>query len=260
MLGSDVIVVTKLSYRDEYILKELRDLGINVIVRESNYTTSFHISYGKTLDDRTLKVYSLADSFTLDDLNCCVNSKYIYLGPLTTNDFNIDLLREASKKSPVILDVQGFNRKVIGDEINYVDWDWKYEGLKYVTILKTDNKEAKLLTGLDDPKEAIDILSSWGPKEVVITSQEGVYILIKGVGKFFAPFIVDRVLGRVGRGDTCIAAYTHARLRNWPIEFTVKFTAAATSLKLAYQGPLRNSEEDVIRYVEKYYGYVDIRI
>lgn len=259
-LGDNVMVVTKLSLDDKNILAELEREGIRIVLRKSARTSSFHTIYGKNVDERYLKVISVADPFTIDDLKYCEPSKYIYIGPLTTRDFDSEFLANARRKAPIVLDVQGFTRKVVGDRIEYVDWDWKIEGSKYVDILKADSNEARILTGLNEPVDALKEILEWGPKEVLITSAKGVFLGVKGVGMFFAPFIVRGIRGRVGRGDTCTAAYVHARLREMSFEDAVKFAAAATSLKLGYQGPLRNNERDVLRYVEEKYSGIDVRI
>ena len=40
----------------------------------------------------------------------------------------------------------------------------------------------------------------------------------------------------------------------------VIFAAAATSLKLGYQGPLKNDEKDIIEYINEKYGTIDPKI
>ncbi|RLG91411.1 MAG: hypothetical protein DRO16_00470 [Thermoprotei archaeon] len=259
-LGNSVMVITKLNPKDKYLLAELEKEGIPIVLKESSRTSSFHTIYGKSLDERIIKVISVADPFTLDDLVCCQAARYIYLGPLTIRDFDLEFLIEARKKAPLILDVQGFTRRVVGDKIEYVDWDWKHEGIKYVDIFKADSREARILTGLDNVVDALKKLLEWGVKEVLITSNKGVYLGVKGLKIFFAPFIVDKIQGRVGRGDTCTAAYTHARLRGMDYKEAIIFAAAATSLKLGYQGPLKNDEKDVMKYISERYRGIDPKI
>lgn len=259
-LGSSVRVITKVAPEDEYILNELKELGIEVINLGSKSTSSFHTVYGKTLDERYIKVLSVAEPFSVDDLKHCSSCRYVYVGPLTTKDFNVEFLERARKVAPVILDVQGFTREVSCGSIRYVDWSWKIDGCRFIDVFKADTKEAKLLTGIEDPVRAIDIIMDWGPKEVLITSSKGVYLGVKGVGKFFAPFIVDEVIGRVGRGDTCTAAYVHARLRGFSYEDSIVFAAAATSLKLMVQGPLKSNEADVLKYKEVKYRGISVKL
>jgi len=256
-LGVDVKVVTRLALNDNYLLNDLKSLGIEYILIPTQNTHSFHTVYGRSLDDRTLTVLSISESFSVNDLDLCECSKIIYVGPLLVNDFHIEFLRKAKERSLVALDVQGFTRKPVGDRIVYVRWDWMEEGLKYVDFLKADTREAEILTGYRDPIKASEVLQSLGVKEIVITSQDGVYIRIGG-NVYFAPFIVDKVVGRVGRGDTCFAAYLYTKLNNIEVSEAVKFVVATTSLKLRYQGPLKESIDEILRYVEEVYRGVKV--
>ena len=226
-------------------------LGIGVVVLPTPKSHSFHTVYGKSFDERMLRVLSVAEPFNASDIDYCPNAKYIYMGPLTTNDFSLESMRRASEKAPVVLDVQGFTRLVVEDRIEYVDWGWKKDGLRYTSIFKADIREAEILTKTRDPVKASEILASWGPTEILITSNEGLH-LRAGNDIFFAPFVVDEVRGRVGRGDTCLASYLHARLKGMGYEDAVKFAAAATSLKLRYQGPLREGEVEVMTFLKQY--------
>ncbi|MEM0006410.1 MAG: PfkB family carbohydrate kinase [Ignisphaera sp.] len=257
-LGSSVFVVTRLAREDAYLLKELYDLGIDVLVLPSRYTSSFHTEYGRSFDERTLSVLSVAEPFHVEDLEHCPKPRYIYVGPLTTKDFNLEFVKEARRVAPVVLDVQGFTRKVVDNRIEYVDWEWKMEGMKYVDIFKADIKEASILTGAEDPLRASEILSSWGSKEVLITSSEGVYLRVYNK-MLFAPFKVDSIGGRVGRGDTCLASYLHARLRGMGYKDAIVFAAATTSLKLREQGPLKIGEDTVFEYIRSNYSDTDVR-
>lgn len=252
-LGSEVVVVTKISPKDGELVRGLEELGVKVVIRWSRETSSFHTIYGKSLDERYIKVLGVADPFTVSDLKYCGESRYIYLGPLTTRDFNLEFMEEARGRAPLILDVQGFNREVVDGGVRYVDWPWKVEGSKYVEIFKADANEARILTGVPDPAKAAEVIASWGPSEVVVTSSSGVHLHVKGEGGFFAPFKVGEVKGRVGRGDTCLASYVHARLKGMGCDIAVKFAAAATSLKLTYQGPLKNSEGEVLEFMRRNY-------
>lgn len=250
-LGANIKVVTKLNENDNDLLSDFQKLKMPVVVLKSSTTTKFHTVYGKTLDERFIKVFSIAEPFSYNELNYCNKPKYIYIGPLTINDFNLDFLMVASQRAKVILDVQGFTRKVENGKISYVDWSWKDLGLKYVHIFKADEKEAKLLTG-ESPEDVIRTLTSKGAREVIVTSLKGVRVGTIDE-QYFVPFIVKEIKGRVGRGDTCTAAYTYAKLRGWDLKYSTIFAAAVTSIKLSYSGPFRGSLSEVMDYIDKYY-------
>ena len=249
-LGTSVAVTTKLAEEDLLILNELREENIEIYLGDSNRTSSFGTIYGKNLDERYLKVRSVATPFGLTDIKI-LPKKFFYLGPLTTKDFDISMLEELSKKSGIVLDVQGLTREVRGDKIEFVDWPEKEEGLGDVDILKADKCEAEILTHKEDIWDCAEDLSSYGSREILLTSRNGVFVYAEGE-RYFSPFTIKEVKGRVGRGDTCTAAYAHCRVKQLPPGFACKFAAAATSLKLSYEGPFKDSEEKVIELMNSY--------
>jgi sugar/nucleoside kinase (ribokinase family) len=110
-------------------------------------------------------------------------------------------------------------------------------------ILKADIVEAEALTGSSDRKLAARALESWGPREVVITHRDGMLVLENG-NFHEAAFRPRALIGRSGRGDTCIGAYVARRLSAPPRDATL-WSAAVTSLKLEAEGPIRRTLAEV---------------
>jgi sugar/nucleoside kinase (ribokinase family) len=120
--------------------------------------------------------------------------------------------------------------------------------LAHVDMLKTDAVEAEMLTGQRDIRLAAKMLAGWGPEEIVLTHRHG--LLVHAAGRFYeAGFFPRKLVGRSGRGDTCIAAYAARRLIADPEEATI-WAAATTSLKMEAEGPFRQD----IRAVEALIG------
>ena len=72
-------------------------------------------------------------------------------------------------------------------------------------------------------------------------------------GEFFdAQFHARSMLGRSGRGDTCIGSYVAARL-GCSAEEAIRWSAATTSLKIETPGPIRRPYEDIVDLVEEKY-------
>ncbi len=253
-LGDKVRVVTKVAGEDADILEGLRGLGVEVINIPARSTMKSKLLYKPS--GREIEVLSRGEPFTLDDLRLCreARTKYVYLGPLSTEDFSLEFVRKAAEVAPVVLDVQGFTRRIAGGRVEYVDWGWKEEAAPSISVLKLDDKEGKLLTGLTEPEDIIDFLHSIGFREVLLTTAWGIFIGVKGRGIFSAPFKVKEIKGRTGRGDTATAAYVHSKLKGLEPAEAAVFTAAATSLKLMKPGPLSVSEEGVLRFVREEYG------
>jgi len=108
-----------------------------------------------------------------------------------------------------------------------------------------------MLTGISDIREAARKISDLGPHEVVITHRNGLLVYVDGqfYEKSFSP---NQLIGRSGRGDTCIAAYLAKRLSASPQEATI-WAAAVTSLKMEAEGPFQRTIEEVNHLIQTKY-------
>ncbi|MDA2921838.1 PfkB family carbohydrate kinase [Patescibacteria group bacterium AH-259-L07] len=236
----NVAVITKLAQKDSYLLHEMKKAGVSVFSIPSTKTTEFENIYPdpNNLDERIQRVKSITEPFKVQDIPK-IKAKAIHVAPLTTGVINLSIIKNLAKRARFIsLEVQGFIRKPKSDGSTVsVNWLKKREILSYVDILKTDRIEAEFLTKKENIREASQILASYGPQEILITSSKG--LLVYAHGKFFkAPFTPRRVRGRTGRGDTCIAGYLAQRITSSP-EKATRFAARLTSLKLETPGPLK---------------------
>ena len=122
---------------------------------------------------------------------------------------------------------------------------------RFRRFLKTDIAEAEILTGTRDLRRAAKMLFDWGSQEIVLTHRDGV-LVFDGRGYHEAGFYPRELVGRSGRGDTCIAAYSCKRLDSPPAEAVI-WAAAITSLKMETDGPFSASEEEVEDLIERRY-------
>jgi sugar/nucleoside kinase (ribokinase family) len=159
----------------------------------------------------------------------------------------------AAKNATIALDVQGFIRIREADgRLVHAPWPDAPAVLSEVDILKTDAVEAASLTGESDPEAAARKLAQLGPSEVLVTHRGGLLVLAHG-RIHEARFHPRKLVGRSGRGDTCLGSYTAMRLRADPAEAT-SWSAAVTSLKMETDGPFENEITEVEDLVAKEYG------
>jgi len=153
----------------------------------------------------------------------------------------------------ISVDVQGFVRIRHDDgRLEHVDWPERHEVLALVDILKADAVEAESLTGEADIKLAARAMAAFGPREIVITHRNG--ILVHADGEFFeAEFHSKAIVGRSGRGDTCLGSYVAARLQH-PPEEAIGWSAAVTSLKMEANGPILRKYEEIVDLVKRKYS------
>lgn len=72
-------------------------------------------------------------------------------------------------------------------------------------------------------------------------------------GKFYtAPFYPQKLIGRSGRGDTCLASYMARRIYSSPAESTI-WAAALTSIKMEAEGPFRRPISEVKKLIQEKY-------
>ncbi len=215
-LGSHVAVVTKLSKESKGLLDRLHQEKIAVFVRESPRTTTFMNIYPEGMEGRQQRVDSIAQPFTVEDVEG-IEARVFHLGPLTRDDIPLEVIASLAARSIVSLDVQGFVREIDGGgssegEVRLTDWPDKDEALPLVSILKTDEEEARILSDELDLRRMALRLSEFGAREVIITrGSRG--SLICSAGQFYEipAFSPGTLVDPTGCGDTYMAGYLFRR-------------------------------------------------
>jgi sugar/nucleoside kinase (ribokinase family) len=249
-LGLKVGVLTRLAKEDEALLRDFRRWGVEVFPVWTPATTGIENVYPDPGSDRR-RCYLLGDAGTFQPQDLPpVEARLYYLGTVMAGEIDLRFLEAVAARGPVALDAQGCLRTLSGGELVTGDWDWAREALPQVRYLKVDDREAHALTGEEELVRAAEVLSSWGPAEVMITHAGGV--LVQASGQVHqAPFKPRSLVGRTGRGDTCFSAYVGRRLLGEAPDRAVRFAAALTSLKLEQPGPFQGSLEAVRRLAEE---------
>jgi len=244
-LGLQAAVITKLAKADEDLLDEFRETGIDVFPVYDTVTSSIEITYpSEQPDKRSANFPSVAQPFVMADIPD-IQAKIVHLCSLLRGEISLEMVKMLRKQAERLsLDAQGFMRGTTENGSMFLtDWEEKEEGLSFVDILKVDDVEAEILTGASDIRKAAEILTSYGPQEVVVTYKEGIVVYAEG-NVYEAPFTARSFKGRTGRGDTTIGAYLSRRLSHPPKE-SCQFAAALVSLKMEEHGPFRKSLRDV---------------
>jgi len=251
-LGAKTAAITRLKNNDQHVVENLTSVGVDVFPTYTNHSTHIELIYpGDDFDERTLIMPKSAGSFTLDQFEN-IDSKIFLVNASIRDEFRLETLFDLKKKGSLIgIDLQGFIRTRDSKNvlINSL-WEQKEEALGLTHYLKADGVEAEFLTGESDLVSAAKILKSYGPKEVIITHKDGVLVYANNQ-IFEEPFKLEKIIGRSGRGDTCGASYVYMRLTSGPGEST-KWAAAATSLKMESDTPLKRTKQEIEDKVNEY--------
>jgi sugar/nucleoside kinase (ribokinase family) len=253
ILGRKVAAITRLAKEDFHVVRALEEAGITVFAAATPSSTLMRLEYpNENPDERILSVADTAGSFTPDQVRAVDASAFV-ISPSIRGEMPLETVQELRSKDAMIsVDAQGFIRVRRPDNrLEHVAWPEQETVLALVDILKADVVEAEALTGERDMKRAARALAAQGPREIVITHRDGIVVFADG--HFFeADFHVRAMLGRSGRGDTCVGSYVAARLEHPPAE-AILWAAAITSLKIEAPGPISRPYEDIVDLVEQKY-------
>ncbi|MFX0021221.1 MAG: hypothetical protein ACFE9S_02775 [Candidatus Hermodarchaeota archaeon] len=239
-IGLKVLIITRLKEEDFPLLSVFKKNGVEVIAIPSEETSGLkNIYFSKNMEFRDYIPLGFAGLFKKEEIpEFKIPPKYFVLGNIMAGEVDVGLLNYLKTKfNNICLDIQGFVRFRDHGKVFYstLSLKEKKEILSNITVLKLDQTEAKLLTGHQKIDTAAEELANFGPKEILITHEKGVSVYSSDI-IFSFPWKNNSSIGRTGRGDTALISYIGARLNNNP-EYSLKFAAALTSLKLESPGP-----------------------
>lgn len=252
-LGLKVAAVTRLAREDFHVVRQLERQGIDVFPRTTPTSTHMRLEYPTdNVDERILTCTKSAGPYSLDQFEG-LKGKAILINASIREEVPPEVVEGLRKWDCLLVaDAQGFVRITAPDHrLIYGNWPEKERVLSRLDVLKADAVEAEFLTGKSDIRKAAKRLADWGPREIVLTHREG--ILVYAEDQYHeAAFHVKKLVGRSGRGDTCIASYMAKRLTE-PPEEAILWSAALTSLKMEAEGPYRGNISHVQRLMEQAY-------
>ena len=107
----DYALLTAVGEADMSVVEDLRREGVAVDVMPSPSSVYFENIYGDNPDNRTQRVLSKANPFTLDFVRE-VEADIFHLGSLLADDFPKEVVEYLAGKSLVSADSQGYLREV----------------------------------------------------------------------------------------------------------------------------------------------------
>ena len=251
-MGLRVLAISRLAREDAEVIQELKKTGVETLITWTQQSTCLRLVYpSDNPDERVIYVTNWAEPFTLKEI-IPIKAEVIVVGASMREEISPEMIKELSQKESILAaDIQSFLRVNNNGKLVAKPWPEKREVLSCIKVLKTDAVEAEVLSGEKDIKKAAFLIKDMGPREVIITHKEGVLVLAEE--KFFqASFHPRELIGRSGRGDTCLAAYMSKRISSPPEEATT-WAAALTSLKMEAEGPFRRPIEDVEKLIREKY-------
>jgi len=248
-LGLRTAVVTRVAPADEAVLLgELRDAGVEVFNLPTGTTTTFHNRYDpEDPDARRQRVDAVAAPIRVGDLPP-VAARVWQIGPLTSRDVDLDMIDRCADAGGLVgMDVQGLTRRIVAGAVEAARPARRLGELRRLDVLKADDTEILILTGMTDVAEAAARVRAAGVREVLVTKASRGSTVFGPVGAIQIEAVVPRRhVDPTGCGDTYLAAYLASRLGSPDLAAGGAFASAAAGIKMEGVGPLRAGRAEIL--------------
>ena len=240
-------LVTKVGEGQMGEVEKLRQAGVDTLCYPSRHTVYFENRYGIDTNNRTQRVLAKADPFTLEEVRP-LEARVFHLGSLLADDFSPEVVKYLATKGLVSIDVQGYLREVVGEDVRAIPWKHQEEFLAATSILKLNEHEMEVITNSKDPRTVARTLADQGVREVVITLGSYGSLIYADRHFYEIPAFQPReVVDATGCGDTYSTGYLYCRLQGMGYAEAGRFAAAMCTLKLEHNGPFDGTLADIER-------------
>ena len=242
-------MVTKVGNESMDEVQRLRQAGVDVTCYASNHSVFFENVYGQDPNERHQRVLAKSMPFTPSELSQ-VEANVFHLGTLLPDDFSLEAIEGLRQRGMVSVDVQGYLRQVVGQDVVPMDWSHSRTLLSMVDVVKLNEMEMHVVTGTDDPHEAARRIADCGVGQVLLTFGS-MGSLIYAEGNFYEiPAYRPRCIVDVtGCGDTYSAGYLYGRATGMDYADAGRLAAAMCTLKIEHAGVFSGTRSDVDKII-----------
>jgi sugar/nucleoside kinase (ribokinase family) len=227
-------------YREQ-LVAELRRYGVSPAVEPCAETGGFSLIYD-ACGDRTLDVLGRAGA--IDELPPdLTRAEAIIVGPILQETSPELIARiHAASDAPLLLDPQGLLRRIDGGgRIDHFCPPEFAALAPLFRVIKANELETRVLTGLDpraQGAEATARLRALGCAIAIVTLAEAGSLIDDGQRQYRIPAYATEAKDPTGAGDTYLAGFLHAFLRDASDLYAAGCTGAATaSIWIEHSGP-----------------------
>jgi sugar/nucleoside kinase (ribokinase family) len=226
---------------EESFKSDIAKYGVELpFVKASKETGGFKLVYDDK-GNRTLDVIGVAGKIHPEDIPLkCLDARIILLGPIL-QEVDLELVEFLSDRScaEIFLDPQGIVREIEGNgRIREVCDRARAEAfVKLVDIVKPNEHESKILTGLEDPYDSVETLVNWGAKIGIVTLAERGSIVYSEQEFCRIPAYMTIAKDPTGAGDTYAGAFIKRYLEGANLFDVALFASTAASIKVEHTGP-----------------------
>jgi sugar/nucleoside kinase (ribokinase family) len=221
--------------------RDMRGYGIEVEMGcLGDETGGFRLVYDDR-GDRTLDVLGVAGRIKPKDIpDEYLRASFFLIGPIL-GEVDLELVEfiRTSTSSKLLLDPQGMVRVIGSDRriVHKCDQVAFGKVARLVDFVKPNEHEARTITGLENPEQALLQLKTFGPAVPIVTLAERGSILIEGDRMVRIPAFRTNAIDPTGAGDAYAGSFLTEYARSRNLVESALFASAAASIMVEQIGP-----------------------
>jgi hypothetical protein len=247
-----VTVIPLLSKDKNYLLKDIHQKIIINPIYVGNTFLLENIYSSKNIFERKQKILNHVSSDKKVNILELGNSNLneadlIFVGPQSPFDISLETLSYIYKRNKnVCLYAQGFFRNFYETEIEEKEWKEAKKYLSKVNYLILSEKHLKSLSKKEDLRQALQEVSSFGPKEIILSQGEkgySIYVKNKIYSTTFPRF--GDLVNPNGLTSTFSAVYLSQRMDGKSVQKSMDYAIHAACIKMNTWLPLKSNKRRI---------------
>ncbi|MFO7963220.1 MAG: PfkB family carbohydrate kinase [Desulfobacterales bacterium] len=211
-LGFQTKAISNIAPSDRAVSAFFIKNGIELLNGQTPITTRFvnHYTEDGRLQQMPFHAAPIQTDVIAEVLKTC---EVVHFGPLHPEDIELAGMKQAYKeKRQVLLDIQGYVRRVKGVDICFSVSPIVYEALSYASYVKAEATELEWV--LKDSRRTVEqLIERYGIAELVVTCGErGGYIATSRGRTAYGACPAQAIVDPTGAGDVFFAAYSASRI------------------------------------------------
>ena len=195
-------------------------------------TTGFRLKY-LGHGDRELEVLGFSGEISMREVSKEVfDTRIAVIGPVL-GEVGVEVPSAFWKRGlMVFLDPQGYLRRVKGRVIEYYSNPDAFEACRESHVVKPNELEARLLSGLDEPLKAATSIYQKTRAITALTLAERGSVIVDGRRAIIVPAYPTHLVDPTGAGDVYLGALAYYICNGLSLEDAASYASAIASLKI----------------------------
>jgi len=217
----------------EQLLNTLKRAGLRFIkAGSSKETTGFRLKY-LGHGERGLEVLGFSGEVSMEDIPQEVfDARAVVVGPVL-GEVGVEIPKAFKERgSLVFLDPQGYLRRVRGGVVEYYGNPEALEACRESYLVKPNELEARLLSGLDEPVKAAESIHQKTGAVTALTLAERGSVIVDGKKAIVVPAYPAHPVDPTGAGDVYLGALVYYLCNGLSLEDATSYASAIASMKV----------------------------